>query len=257
MTAKAKPTIIIIHGGWHVPESYTKLVNALEAQGYEVHLPRLPSTNGSRPPNADLSSDSLLVRSYVESLVRAGRTVVAIMHSYDGQVGANSLYGLGLDARRDQCLRGGVSHLIYLCGYAVPEGIIMMDKVKEHNNMSLVPLVFDFAEDGTCLFRDPKGLLVGPGPDDKAIDEYVATFVRWNGKCMYQPSQFAAWREIPVAYIYTTLDTTVPFSYQKGFVEGLEKEGCKVQSFELATNHCPNFTSTGGVADSVNKVIFG
>jgi hypothetical protein len=41
----AKPTLIIIPGGWHVPESYEKLVGALETAGYEVHCPRLPSTN--------------------------------------------------------------------------------------------------------------------------------------------------------------------------------------------------------------------
>jgi len=40
-----KPTIIIVHGGWHVPESYEKLIAALEKAGYEVHCPRLPSTN--------------------------------------------------------------------------------------------------------------------------------------------------------------------------------------------------------------------
>jgi len=40
-----KPTLVIIHGGWHVPESYEKLVVALEKAGYEVHCPRLPSTN--------------------------------------------------------------------------------------------------------------------------------------------------------------------------------------------------------------------
>lgn len=40
-----KPTLVIVHGGWHVPESYKKLVVALERAGYEVHCPRLPSTN--------------------------------------------------------------------------------------------------------------------------------------------------------------------------------------------------------------------
>lgn len=41
----SKPTLVIIHGGWHVPESYEKLITALEDAGYEVHCPRLPSTN--------------------------------------------------------------------------------------------------------------------------------------------------------------------------------------------------------------------
>ena len=40
-----KPTLVIIPGGWHVPETYEKLITALEKEGYEVHCPRLPSTN--------------------------------------------------------------------------------------------------------------------------------------------------------------------------------------------------------------------
>lgn len=72
------------------------------------------------PPNADQSSDTTLIRSYVESLVRAGRTVIAIGHSYGGQVYSNALHGLGVEARSSKGLRGGVSNLIYLVGYALP-----------------------------------------------------------------------------------------------------------------------------------------
>jgi pimeloyl-ACP methyl ester carboxylesterase len=141
-----------------------------------------------------------------------------------------------------------------MTAYAVPEGTAMMDKVKEFGNMDLVPLAFDFAEDDSCVHRDPKTFVVGPGPDDAEIDRYLGTFVRWNGKCMYQASKHAAWREIPVSFIYTTADMTVPIDYQKNFVEGLEKAGRKVQTFELATGHCPNFTATEGVVDAIVKV---
>lgn len=41
--APTKPVIVIVHGGWHVPASYNKLISALEAHGYEVQIPRLPS----------------------------------------------------------------------------------------------------------------------------------------------------------------------------------------------------------------------
>jgi alpha-beta hydrolase superfamily lysophospholipase len=43
--ATPEPTIVIIHGSWHVPESYEKLISALRKAGYEVHCPRLPTTN--------------------------------------------------------------------------------------------------------------------------------------------------------------------------------------------------------------------
>ncbi|KAI1819534.1 alpha/beta-hydrolase [Xylaria intraflava] len=257
MSTPAKPTLVVVHGGWHVPESFKKFRSALESEGFEVHIPRLPSTNGARPPNADLHTDSLLVRSYIESLVRAGRTVVAIMHSYGGQVGTNALYGLGVEARAKQGQPGGISHLIYLTGYAVSEGTAMMDKVKEFGNMDLVPFVFDFADDDSCLMRDPKGVLVGPGLSESELDEYVGTLVRWNGKCMYQPLEHAAWREIPISFVYTTADATVPLAYQKNFVEGIEKAGRKVQTFELDTGHCPTATAIEGVVQIVNKVIFG
>lgn len=212
--------------------------------------------NEARPPNAGLSDDTGLVRSYVESLVRAGRTVVAIGHSYGGHVASNALHGLGADARAAKGLKGGVSHLIYMAGYAVPEGVCMMDKVKEFGNMDLVPLAFDFADDGTCINRDPRTLLIGPGSSDAEIDSYIKTWARWHGNVMYQPGEHAAWREIPVTYIKALADMTIPVHYQQHFIEEMEKAGRKVQVFELETGHCPNLTATDGVVDVVNKVVF-
>ncbi|KAI0553287.1 alpha/beta-hydrolase [Xylaria curta] len=259
MATKAKPTILIVHGGWHVPKSYVKLTTALESSGFEVHIPALPSIDDVRPPKADLFSDTKVIRDFAESLVNDGRTVVAILHSYGGQVGSNALHGLGIEARSAQGLQGGVSHLIYMAGYAVPEGTSMMDKVKEFGHMDLVPLAFDIPEDNSCLNRDPKTLLVSPGPeaDMEEVDKYISTLKRWNAKAMYQAIQHAAWREIPVSYIYTTNDMTVPFDYQKNFVETLIKEGRQVQTFELATGHSPNFTATEGVVNAIEKVVSG
>ncbi|KAI0469782.1 Alpha/beta hydrolase fold-1 [Xylariaceae sp. FL0804] len=255
MATNVKPTILIVHGGWHVPKNYEKLATALESQGYEVHVPRLPSTNGARPPNADLFTDIDHVHNYAESLVRAGRRVMGIMHSYGGHVGSGAFHGLGLETRSAKGLKGGVSHLIYMTAYAVPEGISMMDKVDEFGNNDLVPLVFDFAEDKTCLYRDPKGM-VGAGPSEAEVQEYVDCYVRWNGTGMYQASkQPAAWRDIPTSYIFTTSDMTVPFDYQKNFVEDLRQAGREVQTFEIDTAHCPHFTTTDSVVDIVNKVV--
>lgn len=178
------------------------------------------------------------------------------MHSYGGQVGSDALVGLGQETRAKEGLSGGVSHLIYLAGYAVPEGIAMMDIVQEFGNMDLVPIAFDFAADDTCVSTDPRTLLVGPSdlPADE-VDEFLATLVRWNGKCMYLPSRHAAWREIPVGYVYSTNDMTVPFNYQKSFVENMEKAGRSVRTFELATGHCPQVTATAGVVDAIEQLL--
>ncbi|KAI1106619.1 alpha/beta-hydrolase [Jackrogersella minutella] len=259
MTANAKPAILIVHGGWHVPESYAKLTAALEATGYEVHVPRLPSVNDARPPTADLSTDTAYLRDCATRLVEAGRTLVAVMHSYGGHVGTNALYGLGAPARSAQGLTGGISSLIYLTAYAVPAGQAMVDTVNRFGHADLIPLAFDCAADDTCVPRDPRGMLTGPGCSDAETDAYLRTLVRWNGRCMYQPSEHCAWRDggIAVAYIYTTKDATVPVDYQRSFAEGMEREGVRVRTFELATGHCPNLTATEGVVDAINKVVSG
>ncbi|KAG8162733.1 hypothetical protein KVR01_007211 [Diaporthe batatas] len=253
--ATSKPTILIVHGGWHTPASYSKLTGALEASGFEVHCPQLPSTNGARPPNAGLKDDTALVRSYAESLVRAGRKVAAIAHSYGGHVASNAFHGLGVEARSAAGLKGGVSRIIYMAGYAVPEGVKMMDKVEEFGHMDLVPIAFDFADDGTCVSTDPKKLIIGPGPSEEEVEAYLKTLVRWHGNSMYHASEHAAWREVDVTYIKTVNDMTVPVHYQQHFIEEMEKAGRKVQVFELATGHCPHLTDIDGVVDAIKKAI--
>ncbi|MCJ1239303.1 hypothetical protein MMC14_007297, partial [Varicellaria rhodocarpa] len=123
--------------------------------------------------------------------------------------------------------------------------------------MDLVPIAFNFAEDGTWITTLSGCWLTPARSPMTRWTRYLATLVRWNGKGMYLPIKHAEWREIPVAYIHTTADMTVPFDYQKSFVEGIEKTGRRVQTFELATGHCPNLTATEGVVDAINKTVEG
>lgn len=136
----------------------------------------------------------------------------------------------------------------------------MIDGVKHFGHEELMPLAFDFADDKTCVSRDPKTLLVGETAlPDAEVDEYLASLVRWNGQCMYQPlsTPRAAWRDIPVTYIHTTRDMTVPFDYQRFFVETMRKEGVAVQTATLETGHCPNLTAAKEVTDIVDAVAKG
>ncbi|GAB1317923.1 AB hydrolase-1 domain-containing protein [Madurella fahalii] len=250
-----KPAIVLIHGAWHVPDTYEKLATALRTIGYEVHVPRLPSVSEVRPPTAGLSADSELVRSVVENLANSGRTIIAVMHSYGGQVGSNALHGLGLATRAERGLPGGVSHLVYMCAFALPEGGTMAGKVKEFNHEHLLPLTLDIADDQSVIIRDPKTMLIGEdGATEAEIETYLSTLLRWNAKCMSDELAHAAWREIPVSYIYATNDMMIPLDYQKSMVDCLQANGCSVETFTLETGHCPNLTATHGVVDVINKV---
>ncbi|OAA31994.1 hypothetical protein AAL_01326 [Moelleriella libera RCEF 2490] len=107
--------------------------------------------------------------------------IIAILHSYGGQIGTNSLAGLGSSLRAKQGLAGGISKLIYLCGYAVPERRYMIQKVVEMGHEALVPIAFDFADDMSMFCRDPRGQVVGPGVEEEEVESYVASLMRWNG----------------------------------------------------------------------------
>ncbi|KAE8364747.1 Alpha/beta hydrolase fold-1 [Aspergillus caelatus] len=251
----SSPAILLVHGAWHTSAHYAEFTSALRSKGHEVHVPRLLSVNGARPPNTDLSSDTDLIRSYVESLAEAGREVVVLMHSYGGQVGTNALVGLGAETRKQQGRTGGVVRLIYIAAFAVTENNSMISVVEAFGHGELIPLAFDFAEDNSCVSRDPKNLIVGPGRSDEETDAYIAAMPRWNGKTMYQAVERCAWRDIPVSYIYSTADMTVPLDYQKSFVEKMREAGRDVDTFEVETGHCPTFTKFEEVAKIVDGVV--
>lgn len=136
----------------------------------------------------------------------------------------------------------------------MPEGGSMIGKVREFDHESLVAIAFDFAEDDSCLARDPKMILIGADYDEAESKDYLSTLVRWNGKCMYQDITHSAWREIPVTYIHASQDMTVPLDYQKSMVAQMRADGQKVQTVELNTGHCPNLTATQEVIEVINGI---
>ena len=249
------PTIVLIHGGFHQPANYEMFTSKFKALGLEVHAPRLPTMNGARPPNADLYTDADFINAYVKRLIQAGRNVVAIMHSYGGQVGTGALAGLSKAERAKKSLAGGIVHLVYMCGFALPEGRAMIDKVNEFGHGALMPLAFDFADDDTCVHRDPANILVGPGLSEAETAHYVSLLGRWNGKGMYQKIKKAAWREVPVTYILTSQDMALPPDYQKSMLEKMKADGKPAEIVEVKTGHSPQATATDEVVDVISKVV--
>ncbi|KAJ0415783.1 alpha/beta-hydrolase [Aspergillus carlsbadensis] len=251
-------TIVLIPGAWHTPAAYAEFTTALRTLGHEVHVPRLTTLNGSRPPNTDLGTDTDLIRTYVESLASAGRSITVLMHSYGGQVGTNALAGLGRESRAAKGLPGGVVGLLYIAAATLTEGRSMMDFVVEHGHGHLMELAFDFAGDGTCVSRDPKGLVVGGGRSDEDTEAYIAGFERWNGKGFSGKLGACAWREIgEVGYLHATLDMTLPYEYQKDYVQLMRDAGVRVRTWELETGHCPTFTRFEEMAGIVDGFVRG
>ncbi|KAK0710703.1 Alpha/beta hydrolase fold-1 [Lasiosphaeris hirsuta] len=254
--AASKPTILLIHGAWHTSKNLEKLKLALEAAGYAASVPQLPSVSEVSPPTADLAADTAVLRKHTEDLLEAGQTVVAVAHSYGGQVATNALAGLDLASRARDGRPGGIARLVYLCAFFLPKGKSMIDVLREFGHEALLPLVFDIAEDRSIVCRDVKTTMLGPGVEGEEINAYIASLgPRWNEKCMYDEiTSDEAWRVIPVTYIHTTQDTMVPMAYQTSMVEYIQAQGTEVETFTLESGHCPNLTATEDLVDVIKKL---
>ncbi|KAI0470991.1 alpha/beta-hydrolase [Xylariaceae sp. FL0804] len=287
MPTRTDPVVLIIGGGWHGPDSYSKLAAALEATGLEVHVPELPTLNGAVPPTKDLADDTAFIRAYAERLIEGGRTVIAVMHSYGGQVGTNALAGLGQRRQQGDSSAGGsggggsgdrggsgrVGALVYMTASAMPEGTSMLGKVREMGGADRLPEAFDFRADGTVATRAARPVFLndwdedraGAGAGDEAKAEAEAEAVAyldglrtWSARPMDQRIERCAWREVPVVvYIVASRDVLLPPSYQTSMIDGMRAEGVDVVAETVDAGHCPNFTRPAEVAEIVKRVADG
>jgi pimeloyl-ACP methyl ester carboxylesterase len=81
-TATAKPTIVIEHGAWADPSSFSSVVQDLQAQGYTVDVPANPL--------AGLASDTATLADYLSTI---SGPIVLVGHSYGGMVTTDAATG--------------------------------------------------------------------------------------------------------------------------------------------------------------------
>src|ERR1700692_2824429 len=82
-SAQAKPTIVLVHGGWADSSGWNSEVTALERLGYPVIAP----ANPLRGP----ASDAAYIRSILKTI---HGPIVLVGHSYGGAVITNAAVGV-------------------------------------------------------------------------------------------------------------------------------------------------------------------
>lgn len=254
----SNPEVVLIGGAFHYPESYANFRTILESQGLSVHIPQLTTMNGARSPTADLYTDTAAIRDFVTELVDGGRSIVVLMHSYGGVIGTNALAGLGVEARKQQGFPGGVIQLVYICAHALSEGQSIIKIMEERGREDLIPILFDYAKDGTCFPMDGKSM-VGPGLSDEDLEGFLATLGRCNSKPFGQPLEHCAWRDIPASYIRTLNDSLLLPSYQNAFVQNMKATvaGRQIRTFDIGTGHCPTITAPQELSKIIQQIITG
>jgi hypothetical protein len=129
-----KPTILIVPGGFTLPELYEKVVNHVSSKGYPIHALHLPSVGYKTDRPGTMQDDAAFVSAEISKHADEGKDIVLIAHSYGGIPATESTKGLSKAERQRQGKTGGLVRLAYISCIILPVGesdasVIMPDNM--------------------------------------------------------------------------------------------------------------------------------
>ncbi|KAK7921632.1 hypothetical protein PG985_009654 [Apiospora marii] len=253
MSAESR-SVVIVPGAWTAPAAFHKLVGILDAKGFVVYVPALPTNNGHRPPDSSFDDDVQVVRQVVQRLVKDERKeVIVLMHSYGGVVGTTALRGLTRKDREAQGLPGGVVHLLYAAAFLLALHQSIRTVVQSVNLPGREGLV-QFADDGTWFPTDPVALLYPDlAPDDQ---EEQQRLLQWGNAAALTEgtTTYEAWRDVPTLYVRATEDRWLPPEFQDFCVKNAVDTGVAIRTAALPSGHSPYVNFASELAEMVVQI---
>ncbi|WP_445681118.1 alpha/beta fold hydrolase [Radicibacter daui] len=219
----SKPSIVFAHGLWADGSCFSKVIDLLLADGYEVI-----ATQNHLNTVAD---DVAAVRT---SFGRASGRVVLVGHSYGGTV----ITAAGTDDR--------VAALVYICGFAPDDG----DATEVDQGKFPQTAIFEHIEvvDGR-VFLKPTGVPEFAGDVPEAEQKLIwATQMAPLADLFTQPVPGAAWKLKPTYYIVGTEDRTIQPELQRFLVKRMG-----ARATELATSHVPMLSQPRRVYEVIRQ----
>jgi len=119
------PTIVIIHDAWHTPTHYSKMIDLLSVEGFEVACPQLLSCSSEVNSRCSFNDDVSLMYQLVFDLVSDGKSVICVMHGYGGYIGTEILSDLCASQRTKDGRSGGVVHMVWISAVLPGKGVSM------------------------------------------------------------------------------------------------------------------------------------
>ncbi|KAI0132589.1 Alpha/Beta hydrolase protein [Xylariales sp. AK1849] len=229
--ASEKPIITLVHGAWHPPHYYRKLIEPLREHGYIVLAPPMPTTG---------LDDSVVGKTYIDDVKRiyesllpcfdAAKEAIIVCHSQGGIAGSAETEGQTVGERRAKGLQGGIKAIVYVAAFALPE-----------KGTSLISVVGGQTPD----WYDPDGPFYkvnkraamscyGMLPETERVAA-LDGLVYQSKASQHAPAHFvAADVKCPKFYIACKEDGAIPFAAQMAWSQFT---GCNV--IEIDSDHSP------------------
>jgi pimeloyl-ACP methyl ester carboxylesterase len=207
-----QPNVVLVHGAWADGSSWSAVIQALQAGGYNVTAPQFPETS--------LADDVARLRGVLSR--QNGPTIVA-GHSYGGQV----MTSLGTDAPN-------VAGLVYVAAFGLDEGESLGALLGAGPpSPALAHLVVDDHGFASLPENDfVEHFAVGVDP--------VKARVMWAVQQPLSMSTFEdvmgepAWKSHPSWYLVATQDQAIPPDAERQFAERMGATTVEVPAGHLA-----------------------
>lgn len=238
MQSSTKPTLVIVHGGWHDPSCFDLVRGPLESEGYKCLVPALPSI-GELSSTKTAKDDVELVQGIIKDCLSHGEDVIVIGHSNGGLKANGALGELVGEVNTVNAGRGRVLGLALIAALIPPIAKLGAPKTAPQvDRETMLPMnaVHDFYNDMP--------------PDQAAY---------WTSRLRPMHSQdmpggyYEAWRHVPVSYLVCTEDKGISASQQDAIVEAVRVEGGVVHVTRVQSGHSPFLSRPGEVAEWIKR----
>jgi pimeloyl-ACP methyl ester carboxylesterase len=117
-----KPIILIVPGGFTLPELYSDVITHVASKGYPIEALHLPSVGYKTSVPGTMQDDAAFIASEISKHADEGKDVVLIAHSYGGLPATESAKELSKADRQRQGKSGGLVRLAYISCIILPVG---------------------------------------------------------------------------------------------------------------------------------------
>jgi pimeloyl-ACP methyl ester carboxylesterase len=222
-SGESRPTIVLVHGGWAGPESWSRVVSRLNDEGFVTVTPTLGLDS--------LAGDVAIVQRALDEI--PGKKVL-VGHSYGGEVITNAAFG-----------RSDVVSLVYTAAFAPDQGESLQSLGAGYNPPAAVPhLIFSGAPFASPCLIDPTYFRADFAQDlSPSVAAALSAQQRaFNFPIFFTPSGPAAWHNLPTWYAVSGADRMIDPALERAMAARM---GAHTVVFEDAS-HAGGFTHYAG-----------
>ena len=233
-TATTPATVVLIHGAWHGPWCFDKVVAGLEARGVPVvavERRRMHEASGELRGVTDSGENEAIVRAALEQIEGP---IVALGHSFGGV--SLTTAPLGND---------NVKHLVYLTAIMPDTDGSMPDNFV---NPELATAVIAGEDGSTTVQEDKIRYAFYHQCSDEDYERALTLLVRDEAAIPFDAPEDTAWNKITTTYVVCTEDRALLAEGQRTLARRADRV------VEWSTDHSPFFSAPQLMVDLLDSL---